>query len=130
MIAARTRAALAAAKARGVILGGWRGGRKVDGQLGAEANKKQAEAFAEKLAPLIGEMRDRGVSLREMAAELTTQGIRTPRGGQWCREPSCHRMGIDRAEHREPRGGAWGRAPRCGGRWPGSRRSVKRGELP
>jgi DNA invertase Pin-like site-specific DNA recombinase len=42
MIAARTRVALAAAKARGVVLGGWKGGPKVNGQLGAEANKKQA----------------------------------------------------------------------------------------
>lgn len=31
MIAARTKAALAAAKARGVALGGWKGGPKVDG---------------------------------------------------------------------------------------------------
>jgi DNA invertase Pin-like site-specific DNA recombinase len=83
MIAARTRAALAAAKARGVALGGWKGGRKVDGQLGADANRKRADAFAAKLAPVVGGMQGRGLTLREMAAELTAQGIRTPRGGQW-----------------------------------------------
>jgi DNA invertase Pin-like site-specific DNA recombinase len=83
MIAARTRAALTAAKARGVVLGGWRGGPKVDGQLGADANRKQAEAFAAKLASVIREMRGRGLSLRDMAAALTAQGIRTQRGGQW-----------------------------------------------
>jgi hypothetical protein len=83
MIAARTRAALAAAKARGVVLGGWRGGPKVDGQLGAEANKKQAEAFAVTLAPVIAEMHTRGLTLRQIAGELRAQGIRMPRGGQW-----------------------------------------------
>ena len=83
MIAARTRAALAAAKARGIALGGWKGGPKVDGQLGAYANSKQAEEFAATLAPIMGELRDRGLTLREMAAELAAQGIRTPRGGQW-----------------------------------------------
>ena len=83
MIAARTKAALAAAKVRGVVLGGWKGGPKVDGQLGADANKRQAEAFSIKLAPIVSEMRDRGLSLRQMAAELTAQGIQTPRGGQW-----------------------------------------------
>jgi DNA invertase Pin-like site-specific DNA recombinase len=83
MIAARTKAALAAAKARGVALGGWKGGPKVDARLGADANRQQAEAFAAKLAPIIADMQERGWSLRKMAAELTTQGIRTPRGGQW-----------------------------------------------
>jgi DNA invertase Pin-like site-specific DNA recombinase len=83
MIAARTRAALAAAKARGVALGGWKGGPKVDGTLGAEANRKQAEAFSAKLAPLMNEMQERSLSLREMAAELSAQGICTPRGGKW-----------------------------------------------
>src|SRR5215469_12967356 len=45
MIAARTKAALAAAKARGVILGGWKGGPKVDGRVGAAANRHNADAF-------------------------------------------------------------------------------------
>ena len=83
MIAARTKAALAAAKARGVALGGWKGGPVVDGTLGAEANREKARAFAEKLAPVIGELQGRGLSLREMAAELERQGIQTPRGGVW-----------------------------------------------
>jgi hypothetical protein len=55
----------------------------IDGQLGADANRKQAKAFTATLAPLMGEMKKRGLSLREMAAELTAQGIRTPRGGLW-----------------------------------------------
>jgi DNA invertase Pin-like site-specific DNA recombinase len=83
MIAARTRAALAAAKARGIALGGWKGGPAVDGRLGADANRKQAEVFAAKLGPMMAEMQNRGLSLREMAAELTAQGIQTARGGKW-----------------------------------------------
>ena len=83
MIAARTKAALAAAKARGVKLGGWRGGPKVDPTLGAAANRAKAEAFAAKLAPLVTEMRQRGLSLRQIAAELTAQGVETAQGGQW-----------------------------------------------
>lgn len=83
MIASRTKAALAAAKARGVVLGGWKGGPMVNGQLGANANRKQAETFATKLEPIVRDMRARGLSLRRMAADLTAQGIRTPRAGTW-----------------------------------------------
>jgi len=83
VISARTKAALAAAKARGVVLGGWTGGPKVNGQLGAEALQRQAEAFAAELRPLIEGMQARSLSLRQMAAELTAQGIQTPRGGAW-----------------------------------------------
>ena len=83
MIAARTKAALAAAKARGVILGGWRGGPKVDGKLGATANRDRAASFAAKLAPVMAELQGRGLSLRQIAAELTVHGIQTPRGGAW-----------------------------------------------
>jgi DNA invertase Pin-like site-specific DNA recombinase len=83
MISDRTKAALTAVKARGKSLGGWRGGPKVDGRLGAAAMQKRAQAFASDLGPILTEMRGRGRSLRQMAAELTAQGIRTPRGGQW-----------------------------------------------
>ena len=83
MISERTKAALSAAKARGVKLGGWKGGPKVDGRLGVEAQQRQAQAFAVELEPVVGDLRRRGLSLRQMAAELTSQGIQTPRGGQW-----------------------------------------------
>jgi DNA invertase Pin-like site-specific DNA recombinase len=83
MIAARTKAALGAAKARGVVLGGWKGGPMVDGTLGAAANRSRADAFAAKLAPIVTDLRHRGLSLRQVAAELIAQGIQTPRGGEW-----------------------------------------------
>lgn len=82
-IGARTKAALAAAKARGMVLGGWKGGPKVDGSLGAKANRKQADAFAAQVGPMVTALRARGLSLRQMAAALTTEGVQTARGGQW-----------------------------------------------
>jgi DNA invertase Pin-like site-specific DNA recombinase len=49
MITERNKAALAAAKARGVALGSWRGGPKVNGRRGAEAQQRQVQAFAAEL---------------------------------------------------------------------------------
>jgi DNA invertase Pin-like site-specific DNA recombinase len=83
MIAARTKAALAAAKARGVRLGGWKGGPKVDSGLGREAIQRRADAFAASVAPIVLGLRQDGWSLRQIAAELARRGIRTPRGGVW-----------------------------------------------
>jgi DNA invertase Pin-like site-specific DNA recombinase len=83
MIAARTKAALAASKARGVKLGGWRGGPVVDGRLGAVAVQQGADAFAARVAPTITELRQRGFSLEKIAGELKAQGIMTARGGAW-----------------------------------------------
>ena len=83
MIGARTKAALQAAKARGTVLGGWKGGPVVDGKLGNDANRAKADAFAADVGPMTRAMRDRGLSLRQIAAELTKEGIRTARGGLW-----------------------------------------------
>ena len=58
-----------------MALGGRKGGPKVDGTLGAAANRDRADAFAVKLAPIMEELRSRSLSLRQMATELTTQGI-------------------------------------------------------
>lgn len=83
MISSRTKAALAASKARGTVLGGWRGGPVVDGKLGGVAVAKQADAFAARVAPLAQAMRDEGKSLAAIAAELTAQHVTTARGGAW-----------------------------------------------
>ena len=83
MIASRTKDALTAAKARGVVLGGYRGGPKVDGALGAAAARAQADAFAADVGPIAASLRDRGMSLRQIASALVEQGIRTARGGEW-----------------------------------------------
>ncbi len=84
MIARRTKDALAAAKARGTKLGGWRDNCvKVDGARGRKALVDRADAFAARVAPIAAELRQGGASLRQIAAELTERGIRTHRGGQW-----------------------------------------------
>ena len=53
MIARRMKDALAAAKARGTKLGGWRGGTVVDAKLGIAAVKEAADAFAARVGPTI-----------------------------------------------------------------------------
>ena len=83
MIAERTKVALAAAKARGVKLGGWKGGPAVDHVLGTAAIRERAVAYAATVGPLVTEMRKQGMSLRAMAADLTSRGVRTSRGGEW-----------------------------------------------
>ena len=83
LISSRTKAALDAAKARGVSLGGWRGGPKVDVKQGTAALMARADAFAADVGPIAASLRDRGMSLRQIAAALVEQGIRTARGGEW-----------------------------------------------
>jgi DNA invertase Pin-like site-specific DNA recombinase len=81
-ISARTKAALAAAKARGTKLGGFRG-HVVDGSTGTLALQAQADAFAASVAPIAQQLRDQGESLGKIAATLAARGIRTARGGAW-----------------------------------------------
>jgi DNA invertase Pin-like site-specific DNA recombinase len=87
MISARTKAALAASKARGVTLGGYRGGpvpdAKVGGKAGGKAVAEAADAFAGRVGPMIQAMHTEGRSLRQIATALVDQGIRTARGGEW-----------------------------------------------
>jgi DNA invertase Pin-like site-specific DNA recombinase len=77
MIAARTKAALQAAKSRGVVLG-----RNGANRL-APANRAAAMDRARELKPILTELAGSGMSARQIAAELTARGISTPRGGQW-----------------------------------------------
>ena len=83
LIAERTRVALAARKARGAKLGGWRGGPKVDAAAGLKARQEAAAAFAADVRPIAAQMRSSGLSLRGIAAALTQRGITTRRGGPW-----------------------------------------------
>ena len=82
-ISERTKAALAAAKARGTILGGWRGGPVVDHRKGIEVIQQRATAFRADVGPMIRDLNSRGMSLRQIAAELDRQGIKTSRGKEW-----------------------------------------------
>ena len=79
-IGERTKAALAAAKARGVKLGGYREG-SLDKRIAAL--RQTADDDARRIQGIVEPLRSSGKSLRQIAAELTKQGIRTPRGGAW-----------------------------------------------
>jgi DNA invertase Pin-like site-specific DNA recombinase len=86
VISERTKAALAAAKRRGVKLGGFRGAKLTAKarQAGIKTIQARADARAADLAPIIRELlATRATSLRRIADELNRRGIRTPRGKQW-----------------------------------------------
>jgi DNA invertase Pin-like site-specific DNA recombinase len=90
-ISTRTKAALAAARARGTQLGGRRVSAKrfaeigySGRQLGRATRTAKASKRNEDLLPVIEDIRATGaVSLREIAAGLNERGITTPRGGEW-----------------------------------------------
>jgi DNA invertase Pin-like site-specific DNA recombinase len=85
-ISERTKAALAAAKRRGVKLGGDRGARLTAKQraLGTAKRVEQARARAADLAPVVKELQANGcTSLRTIAAALDERGIPAAQGGQW-----------------------------------------------
>ncbi|HEH9416053.1 TPA: recombinase family protein [Aeromonas sobria] len=78
-ISQRTKAALASAKARGVVLGGKREGheRALKGAIQA-ANDR-----AELLRPEFVEMRKHGYTLKQMVESLNTRGVKTERGSSF-----------------------------------------------
>jgi|TARA_R110002020_G_C16309517_1_gene773711 DNA invertase Pin-like site-specific DNA recombinase len=78
-ISARTKAALAEAKARGVKLGGLRD-RTMKRNEVVQAN---ARTRAEKVAQIVQPLRLQGASLRQIADALNTSAVPTARGGQW-----------------------------------------------
>jgi len=79
-ISERTRAALAAAKARGVALG-------TTGPMNLQRNTRHrqeaADAFAVRLKGLVAGFKARGLSQRAMVAELNLVGVSAPAGGDW-----------------------------------------------
>jgi DNA invertase Pin-like site-specific DNA recombinase len=82
LISQRTKAALQAAKARGVVLGNPRLAKST--ALALKAKKAEADRFARSVAPTIREIRRSGVmSARAIARELTKRRVPTARGGDW-----------------------------------------------
>jgi DNA invertase Pin-like site-specific DNA recombinase len=77
LVSERTKAALAAARARGVRLGA------TGADILSPRWKAEAKARADELAPLVRDLQAKGYSLRGMAAELTRRKVKTPRGGRW-----------------------------------------------
>ncbi|MGY3327477.1 DNA invertase Pin-like site-specific DNA recombinase [Mesorhizobium sp. USDA 4775] len=82
MISQRTKEALAAAKARGVKLGGPKLAEAQ--QKSMEVRMAQADAFAANILPIIRNIQASGVkSLRQIAVALNARGMATARGGTW-----------------------------------------------
>ena len=82
MISERTRAALQAAKARGVKLGNPR----IDeaARRGVGALKAAADRFAANVLPVIREIQAHGVtSHNAIATKMNERGVKTARGGKW-----------------------------------------------
>ena len=77
LISERTKAALKAAKARGVRLGR-HGAEVLAPQYRAEAHQR-----AQKLQPILAGLKSKGLSLSKIAGELNKRKVATPRGGRW-----------------------------------------------
>src|ERR1700751_4279353 len=82
LISSRTRQALAAAKARGVILGSPKLSKARESAVASI--KAGADQYAANILPIIREAQKAGAtSLRAVADALNARGISTPRGGAW-----------------------------------------------
>jgi DNA invertase Pin-like site-specific DNA recombinase len=88
LISERTKAALKAAKARGVRLG------RHGAEVLASQYRDEACQRAKGLEPIIREMQGKGYSMRRMASELTKRKVKTPRGGAW--HPQTVKMVVQR----------------------------------
>jgi DNA invertase Pin-like site-specific DNA recombinase len=98
VISQRTRDALAAAKARGVKLGGL--------NAGGIRDREEARGRAEALRPILAELS--GLSLAAIAAELNAREIATPNGCRW------HSESVARVQRRlEARSLRFGQGGSC-----------------
>src|SRR5207248_8448657 len=82
LVSERTKAALAAAKRRGIKLGN---PNLVEASAsGVSSIKRNADAFAQQVLPVIREIQEGGArSHRAIAQVLAARGVPTARGGRW-----------------------------------------------
>ena len=105
LISERTRAALGAAKARGVVLGGDRGYRPASGPSAAAAAVARSGASdqaAHRLLLEVEALRQIGITTHlRIAHALTEAGVRTPRGSRTWTHTTVARV-LRRAAKIEP----------------------------
>ena len=77
LISERTKAALKAAKAKGVQLG------RHGAEVLAPKYREEARQRAKELEPIIREFQEKGYSRNRIATELNKRKVPTPRCGQW-----------------------------------------------
>ena len=116
MISQRTKAALAAAKARGVKLGGPNMGKGLNSAicaLGRRVRSEKSARYYADLFPYVAAARSAGAtSLRKIAAALTARGIQPPLGGD-CWSASQVRRIVQAAQ--KPKSTGFPMAPRGAG---------------
>lgn len=97
LISSRTRQALAAAKARGVVLGSPK--LHVARESASVAVKAEADRHAANVLPIIKEAQRAGArTLRAVAEALNARGVPTARGGEW--HPMSVKNLLDRSATR------------------------------
>ncbi|ARN73553.1 recombinase family protein [Oceanicoccus sagamiensis] len=92
-VSQRTKAALAAAKERGVKLGG----QRPNNQRANKETKRLAALRAEKLRPILAKLAVAGDSYREMARTLNDMDLRTERNAEFTHvqvRRMCSRLGL------------------------------------
>lgn len=94
-ISQRTKAALAAAKQRGVKLGS--PNPRAGGLAAGAVRRAKTQAIAGKALPVITALRDAGASLRAIADELNKLGIQTATGKSWYAQSVKNIMEVSHA---------------------------------
>lgn len=82
LIGQRTKAALAAKKAQGVVLGNRTNLSEAQAK-GQATNAAKAEDFAAKMIPVINGLKAKSMTLDQIAAYLNNEEVKTFNGGEW-----------------------------------------------
>jgi DNA invertase Pin-like site-specific DNA recombinase len=105
MISQRTKAALQAAKARGVRLGNPNGAAALLGGCRAAAarsvavRRARAAEHAAAVAPLLADLSGAGMGHREIAVRLNVRGVPSPSGGIWHPEQVRRALAPSERDH-------------------------------